>query len=78
MAAKWEFEDNKNVPNCRALFQRGLRVNSASKQLWLEVHFVQFSLKVGMTLNAPVPCNRPFAKMAAFKLFFCSYSKEPH
>ena len=22
--------------------------------------------------------NRPFAKMAAFKLFFCSYPKEPH
>lgn len=36
MAAKWEFEDNNNVPNCRALFQRGLRVNSSSKQLWLE------------------------------------------
>lgn len=54
MAAKWEFEDNNNIPNCRALFQRGLRVNSSSKQLWLEVCFVQFSLKDEMTLIVPV------------------------
>ncbi|PFX20216.1 U3 small nucleolar RNA-associated protein 6-like [Stylophora pistillata] len=36
MAAKWEFEENKNIPNCRSLLQRGLRVNSSSQQLWLE------------------------------------------
>lgn len=36
MAAKWEFEDNKNIPNSRTLLQRGLRVNPSSKQLWLE------------------------------------------
>ncbi|XP_068672103.1 U3 small nucleolar RNA-associated protein 6 homolog [Montipora foliosa] len=36
MAAKWEFEDNKNIPNSRSLLQRGLRVNPSSKQLWLE------------------------------------------
>lgn len=38
MAAKWEFEDNKNIPNSRTLLQRGLRVNPSSKQLWLEVN----------------------------------------
>lgn len=38
MAAKWEFEDNKNIPNSRTLLQRGLRVNLSSKQLWLEVN----------------------------------------
>lgn len=37
MAAKWEFEENKNIPNSRSLLQRGLRVNSSSQQLWLEV-----------------------------------------
>lgn len=36
MAAKWEFEENKNIPNSRSLLQRGLRVNSSSQQLWLE------------------------------------------
>lgn len=36
MAAKWEFEDNKNIPNSRTLLQRGLRANPSSKQLWLE------------------------------------------
>lgn len=36
MAAKWEFEENKNIPNSRTLLQRGLRVNPLSKQLWLE------------------------------------------
>ena len=37
MGAKWEFEENKNIPNSRTLLQRGLRVNPSSKQLWLEV-----------------------------------------
>lgn len=36
MAAKWEFEENKNIPNSRTLLQRGLRVNPSAKQLWLE------------------------------------------
>lgn len=37
MAAKWEFEENKNIPNSRTLLQKGLRVNPSSQKLWLEV-----------------------------------------
>ena len=37
MAAKWEFEENKNIPNSRSLLQKGLRVNPSSQKLWLEV-----------------------------------------
>lgn len=37
LAAKWEFENNKNADNARTLMQRGLRFNPASKALWLEV-----------------------------------------
>lgn len=36
MAAKWEFEENKNIPNSRSLLQKGLRVNASSQKLWLE------------------------------------------
>ena len=37
MAAKFEFEEMKDVSAARALIQQGLRANSDSKQLWLEV-----------------------------------------
>ncbi|EDO36982.1 predicted protein [Nematostella vectensis] len=36
MAAKWEFEEGKNIPASRALLQRGIRMNPESKLLWLE------------------------------------------
>ncbi|TPX36777.1 hypothetical protein SeMB42_g07052 [Synchytrium endobioticum] len=36
MASRWEFEENSNMLNARALFQRALRLMSESKKLWLE------------------------------------------
>jgi len=36
MAASWEFEKNGNALSGRTLLQRGLRINSESKKLWLE------------------------------------------
>ena len=37
MAAKFEFEEVKDVAAARALLQQGLRANSTSHQLWHEV-----------------------------------------
>lgn len=37
MAAKFEFEELKDVAAARALLQQGLRVNSTTHQLWHEV-----------------------------------------
>ncbi|KAJ7340514.1 U3 snoRNP protein [Desmophyllum pertusum] len=51
MAAKWEFEENKNIPNSRSLLQRGLRVNSSSQQLWLEYFRMEL-------LHVEKICNR--------------------
>ncbi|KAJ3105388.1 U3 snoRNP protein [Phlyctochytrium planicorne] len=36
LAAKWEFEDNNDMTSARVLLQRGLRINSESKNLWHE------------------------------------------
>ncbi|XP_065065900.1 U3 small nucleolar RNA-associated protein 6 homolog [Rhopilema esculentum] len=36
MSAKWEFEENANIDNARALMQKALRLNPESKILWLE------------------------------------------
>lgn len=41
-AAKYEFEDNMNALGARLLFQRGLRLNSDSLELWLA--YAQFEL----------------------------------
>nr|XP_022316641.1 U3 small nucleolar RNA-associated protein 6 homolog [Crassostrea virginica] len=38
VAAKWEFENNKNADNARNLMQRGLRFNPTSKPLWIEYY----------------------------------------
>jgi U3 small nucleolar RNA-associated protein 6 len=38
MAAKFEFEDRKDVNASRSLFQQGLRVNRSSKKLWIEYY----------------------------------------
>lgn len=43
MAAKFEFEELKNVSAARTLIQQGLRVNSESKHLWLEVKLLVLS-----------------------------------
>ena len=40
MAAKFEFEELKDVSAARTLLQRGLRANSDSKHLWLEVSLI--------------------------------------
>lgn len=37
MAAKFQFEDMKDVSSARSLLQQGLRVNPHSKHLWIEV-----------------------------------------
>ena len=37
MAAKFEFEDLKDVASARALLQQGLRANSQDRLLWREV-----------------------------------------
>ena len=37
MAAKFEFEDLKDVSSARALLQQGLRANSRAPLLWREV-----------------------------------------
>ena len=37
MAAKFEFEDLKDVSSARVLLQQGLRANPTSKHLWTEV-----------------------------------------
>ena len=37
MAAKFEFEDLKDVSSARVLLQQGLRANPTSKHLWIEV-----------------------------------------
>lgn len=37
MAAKFEFEEQKDVSSARVLLQQGLRANPCSKHLWLEV-----------------------------------------
>ena len=37
MAAKFEFEEQKNTSSARTLLQQGLRANPESKHLWLEV-----------------------------------------
>lgn len=37
MAAKFEFEDRQDTSAARVLFQEGLRTNSSSQKLWLEV-----------------------------------------
>lgn len=36
-AAKYQFEDLKDVSSARALLQQGLRANTSSQKLWLEV-----------------------------------------
>ncbi|KAI9017097.1 U3 small nucleolar RNA-associated protein 6-domain-containing protein [Gaertneriomyces semiglobifer] len=36
MAAAYEFEKNSNMQSARILLQRGLRINSESRKLWLE------------------------------------------
>ncbi|KAJ3102701.1 U3 snoRNP protein [Phlyctochytrium bullatum] len=36
LSAKWEFEDNNDMTSARILFQRALRINPESQQLWLE------------------------------------------
>ncbi|KAJ3218507.1 U3 snoRNP protein [Dinochytrium kinnereticum] len=36
LAAKWEFEDNMDMTSARVLLQRGLRINSDSRNLWHE------------------------------------------
>lgn len=41
-AAKYEFESNNNAKGARVLFQRGLRFNSDSMELWL--NYFQFEL----------------------------------
>ena len=40
MAAKFEFEELKDVSSARTLLQQGLRANPESKHLWLEVGLV--------------------------------------
>lgn len=40
VAAKWEFENNKNADNARNLMQRGLRFNPTSKPLWIEASII--------------------------------------
>ncbi len=37
MAAKFQFEDLKDVTAARSLLQQGLRANQTSKHIWLEV-----------------------------------------
>ena len=43
MAAKFEFEDLKDVSSARALLQQGLRTNSQARLLWQEVRVVSIS-----------------------------------
>ena len=50
MAAKWEFEENKNIPNSRSLLQKGLRVNASSQKLWLEV-ITHYNVKTSTTFT---------------------------
>jgi len=77
MAAKWEFEDNKNIPNSRTLLQRGLRVNPSSKQLWLEVNkTLNNNNNNNNNSNNKVTDfhSRPFLAsvyISAFKIYLC-------
>ena len=56
MAAKFEFEEQKDVSSARVLLQQGLRANPCSKHLWIEVGIeVEKGCKSG---QAVMKCSR--------------------
>lgn len=46
MAAKFEMEELNDVSAARVLIQQGLRANSDSKHLWLEVSQSSSNIKI--------------------------------
>ncbi|RDD44015.1 U3 small nucleolar RNA-associated protein 6-like protein [Trichoplax sp. H2] len=60
LAAKWEFEDNKDIDNARRIMQLAIRRNSTSKSLWpeyfrLELLYVDKMRKRRQVLNISEP-----------------------
>ena len=43
-SAEWEFHDNNNAEAARVILQRGLRLNPASKEMW--IYFFKMELMV--------------------------------